>query len=140
MPSELALREQLAAADGAALRILLTDRAEHELAADVLARLPKRRLPRVEPWVALLQLFQAQSVDPRVARERWMADALLNAPGHPGPQPPASSTPRPRGARSSSSAWGCPTGGRTSRASWPGRRAPIGFASSSRSRRRCAGR
>lgn len=84
-PSELALREQLAAADGAALRILLTDRAEHELAADVLARLPKRRLPRVEPWVALLQLFQAQSVDPRVARERWMADALLNAPRAPRP-------------------------------------------------------
>ena len=76
-PSELAIREELAGADGDELRVLLTDRKENELAADVLARLPRGRLPRVEPWLALLQLFQAQSVDPRVAKQTWMADALL---------------------------------------------------------------
>jgi hypothetical protein len=79
-PSGLAVRERLARYEsrGQPL-VLLTDCSEDDLGVDVLARLVKRRLLHVESWQALMDLFQAHDVDPRLVRERWIAETLLDA-------------------------------------------------------------
>ena len=41
------------------------------------ARLAKRRLWRIDPWRMVLDLFRARELDPRVRRDRWLAEALL---------------------------------------------------------------
>lgn len=86
-PSSLALREHLGgrAPDAPGL-VVLTDRDENDLGADLVARLARRRLYRIEPWRAVLDLFRARELDPRLPRGRWLAEALLEgapADGYP---------------------------------------------------------
>lgn len=82
-PSGLAVREALAAheragaADPEARLVVLTGVGEDALGWDVLARLAKGRLVELAPWDVLLDLFRARDVDPRVAREAWLAEVLL---------------------------------------------------------------
>ena len=77
-PSVLAVRERLASRDPEGRRlVLVTDQTEAELGSDVLARLAKRRLLRIDPWRVVLDLFRARGLDPRVRRDRWLAEALL---------------------------------------------------------------
>lgn len=77
-PSPLALRERLAPHGPDERRlVLITDRTEAELGGDVVARLAKRRLWRIDPWRMVLHLFRARELDPRVRRDRWLAEALL---------------------------------------------------------------
>lgn len=79
-PSPLALRERLATREQNGRRlVLVTDRTEAELGGDVLARLAKRRLLRIEPWRMVMDLFHARELDPRLRRDRWLAEALLEA-------------------------------------------------------------
>ena len=84
--SVLELRERLAetapeadsghaAAD--TVRVFLADLAPNELGADVASRLAKGQLIELDRWLAARELFQARQLDPRVVREDWMADALL---------------------------------------------------------------
>jgi hypothetical protein len=86
-PSTLALRERLAsrAQDGPRL-VVVTDREEAELGGDVLARLARRRLYRIDCWRVVMDIFHARELDPRLRRERWLAEALLEeipADGYP---------------------------------------------------------
>ncbi len=76
-PSVLAMRETLAEAGDDEALLLLTDREEKDLGTDVLARLAKRKLQVVDPWLVLQDLFSAHSIDPRLTRLRWLAEALL---------------------------------------------------------------
>lgn len=79
--SVLEIREHLATlgpGPGSGL-ILLTGQSEHELGGDVLARLARGRLLTVDPWSIVAELFQARRIDPRLARQRWLAEALLEA-------------------------------------------------------------
>jgi hypothetical protein len=77
-PSVLAVRETLAGHSAGALTMaLLTDRTDAELGVDVLARLAKRRLFRIEPVRIAMDLFGARDVDPRLARETWIWEALV---------------------------------------------------------------
>ena len=46
-----------------------------------MARLAGRRLYRADAWEAAMARFGAHSVDPRIAREGWIADLLLELPG-----------------------------------------------------------
>lgn len=77
--SALALREVLAEAQEDERIVFLTDREERDLGSDVLVRLARRRLLTVDPWIVLGSLFGAASLEPRLARERWLAEALLAA-------------------------------------------------------------
>lgn len=86
-PSSLAVRERLVDRDpGTAPLIVLTDRTEAELGMEVLARFAKRRLFRVESWPVVMDLFAARKIDPRLTRESWIADLLIEqapADGYP---------------------------------------------------------
>ena len=77
-PSELAVREELAR-ERPAGRALVLLCASETLGDDVLARVAKRRLLRLHAWDAVLHLFDVRDVDPRLLRERWMADALVES-------------------------------------------------------------
>jgi hypothetical protein len=77
--SPLHVREELLElGDGAGL-VLLTPLSDHELGADVMARLAKRQVFDIDTWRIALDLFQARMVDPRVQRARWLADALVES-------------------------------------------------------------
>jgi len=76
--SALAMVERMAEApaDGPPV-VLITDRTDEDLGTDLLVRLAKRRLLVIDPWSVVLELFQARQLDPQVAQEPWMAEALL---------------------------------------------------------------
>ena len=57
--------------------ILLTPLHAKDFPADVLARLQGRDVHRLDAWQSVLGLFKAQVLDPRVPKERWIAELLL---------------------------------------------------------------
>jgi hypothetical protein len=77
--SALAMAERMAEApvNGPPI-VLITDRPDEDLGTDLLVRLAKRRLLSIEPWRVVLDLFQARQLDPHVAQEPWMAEALVD--------------------------------------------------------------
>ncbi|MBI5446425.1 MAG: BREX-2 system phosphatase PglZ [Deltaproteobacteria bacterium] len=76
--SVLEIREKLSArGDDAGPMVLITAVPEHELGADVLARVARGRLIQVEPWQIVRDLFRARYVDPRLKEDSWIAEALL---------------------------------------------------------------
>ncbi|AMV19859.1 BREX-2 system phosphatase PglZ [Planctomyces sp. SH-PL14] len=78
--SPLALRLALRTpADTNTITVLLTPLEDSELSDDIRVRLAKQRLVQIEAWQIVRTLFQAQAVDPRLARHRWMADLLLES-------------------------------------------------------------
>lgn len=76
-PSPLAVRAELAEVPAGGALILVTDRAQGELGADVLARLAQRRLHRIEPWAALRERLGVLSIDPRLRPFAWLPEVLL---------------------------------------------------------------
>lgn len=70
----LALRERT---DGVTTKVLVTGLEEKELSQDILIRLTKRRLFSIDSWEIVRSLFQARSIDPRLVRHPWLANALL---------------------------------------------------------------
>ncbi len=77
--SSLEARELLAEAGPEEKLVLLTERDEHDLGRDVVARLARRRVLPMDPWIVLLELFSARSIEKRLTRERWLTSALLDA-------------------------------------------------------------
>ena len=82
-PSVLAVRSALHE-QGDGLLVVLTDREDHELGLDVLARLSKRRLLGLEPWELLRARMGVTALDPTLAAQPWLADALLRHEPHGG--------------------------------------------------------
>ncbi len=76
-PSPLAVRAELAEIPNGGALILVTDRTDRELGADVIARLAQRRLHRIEPWAALRERLGVQSIDPRLRHFAWLPEVLL---------------------------------------------------------------
>jgi hypothetical protein len=80
--SRLAMREALcdldakAEADG---MLLITPLADHQLPADIAARLAKARVFQAKDWEILRPMFGATSVDARLSRYDWMAQSLIEA-------------------------------------------------------------
>ncbi|MFM7888146.1 MAG: BREX-2 system phosphatase PglZ, partial [Pseudanabaena sp.] len=52
---------------------------ESDLDDDILMRLAKRKLFSIDPWEVVKSLFQAKSIDPRLCKEQWIADYLIDA-------------------------------------------------------------
>src|SRR5579884_1304579 len=79
----LEVREALAARDGKTeTEVLVTPVPYEELGQDVLARLAGRKLFRADSWAAARSRFHAVSVDPRLVREGWIADLLIELSGN----------------------------------------------------------
>ena len=77
-PSELAVREELARSrpdGGTAVLLCPVD----VRGADVLARIAKRRVLRLHAWDAVPHLFGVRQIDPLLLKEKWMAEALVEA-------------------------------------------------------------
>jgi hypothetical protein len=86
----LEIRELLEKAGGDSnTLVVLTSLSESELGHDVMARLAGRRIYRADAWEAAMARFGAHSVDPRIAREGWIADLLLELPGEHFPTVPS---------------------------------------------------
>jgi hypothetical protein len=83
-PSPLAFRARLAEAESSPVPpVLLTDRDQDELGEDVLARLFKGRLFRLNPWEALYDRFGvrgSEGIDRRLLKHKWLPDHLLALP------------------------------------------------------------
>jgi hypothetical protein len=58
-------------------KVVITSLDEKELGDDILVRLAKRQLFPVDPWQIVKSLFQAHAIDPRLTRQRWIADSLI---------------------------------------------------------------
>jgi len=77
-PSELAVREALGGhQNGGGPLVLLT--AADQLGSDVLARLAKPRVHRLRTDEALIQLFDVRGIDPELALNGWLIDALVDS-------------------------------------------------------------
>jgi hypothetical protein len=76
--SPLALRIALREDHGpATTKVLITGLDEKQLSDDILVRLTKRRLFPIDPWQIVKSLFQAHAIDPRLTRQRWIAEELM---------------------------------------------------------------
>lgn len=77
-PSELAVREELTRPrpDGRTSVLLCPVELR---GADLLARIAKRRVLRLHAWEAVPHLFGVRRIDPTLLKEKWMAEALVEA-------------------------------------------------------------
>ena len=77
-PSELAVREELIRPrpEGRTAVLLCPVDVRGE---DVLARIAKRRVLRLHAWDAVPHLFGVRQIDPLLLKEKWMAEALVEA-------------------------------------------------------------
>ena len=71
----LALRDET---NGDATKILITGLDDTDLSDDIRIRLTRRKLFPIDSWQIIRSFFQAHAVDPRLTRQGWIADALLN--------------------------------------------------------------
>lgn len=63
---------------GATVTVLVTGLPDQELGDDVLVRLAKRQFHEINPWEIVKELFQAQTIDPRLRAHSWIADRLMD--------------------------------------------------------------
>lgn len=89
--SSLAVRVAIAEHDGDGPLVILTDLDDAELGAEVRAKLAKHRLVALNRWQAVLTLFRANRLDPRLAARHALAEGLveLAPPGGYAPAPAA---------------------------------------------------
>ncbi|MFE6923809.1 BREX-2 system phosphatase PglZ [Nocardia sp. NPDC057663] len=64
--------------------VLLTDIEEHDLDPAILARAHRGRVYAIDRWDIVRESFGAISIDPRLKRDGWACEALLDAAGAPG--------------------------------------------------------
>ena len=70
--------------------VILTDRDEHELGQEVMARVWRHRLVRPSAWEAVKGQFRVDRLDPALADARWLVDLLVDvAPPRGYPPPPS---------------------------------------------------
>ncbi|HJT78294.1 MAG TPA: BREX-2 system phosphatase PglZ [Gemmataceae bacterium] len=74
---------------GVTITVLVTGLSERDLGDDVLVRLAKGKLFAIDSWQMVKELFQAQTVDPRLRQHAWIADHLLGLAGEASPPPAA---------------------------------------------------
>jgi hypothetical protein len=76
--SALQVSEVLASyPEGGLPLVLITNIEGSQLSLDVIARLARRQLHRIDRWQMVQDIFRAHQIDPRLATHGWIADALL---------------------------------------------------------------
>jgi hypothetical protein len=74
---------------GVDVTVLVTGLSDQELGEDVLVRLAGRKLYTIDSWQMVKELFQAQTVDPRLRSHGWIAERLLELAAVQAPPPAA---------------------------------------------------
>ena len=75
--SPLAMRIALRQADETATTVLITDVDDNDISNDIFVRLKPRKLYPLNSWQIVKALFQAKSIDPRIASHSWIAETLM---------------------------------------------------------------
>jgi hypothetical protein len=75
--SPLAMRIALRNADESATTVLVTDIDDNDISNDIFVRLKPRKLYPLNSWQIVKALFQAKSIDPRIASHGWIAETLI---------------------------------------------------------------
>lgn len=79
--SPLALRLALKAppppGQKAAVKVVVTNLDDEAISPDIFARLHKQRLFAIDRWSLVQQQFAAESIDPRLVKHDWLADAVV---------------------------------------------------------------
>jgi hypothetical protein len=75
--STLEIHEALLSQDDGQFLIVLTDRPDSDLGLDVLGRCFNQTVVAVDLWSAVLELFSARSLDPRLRRMAWAQEPLV---------------------------------------------------------------
>jgi hypothetical protein len=70
----IALREEVSAQT---MKVLVTGLDDKELSEEILLRLAKRQLFPLDDWQVVKSLFQANAIDPRLTRHRFLAEYLM---------------------------------------------------------------
>ena len=73
----LALKAPPPAGQAGALKIVVTNLDDAAISPDIFARLHKQRLFTIDRWSLVQQQFAAESIDPRLVRHEWLADAVV---------------------------------------------------------------
>jgi hypothetical protein len=73
----LALRGQHAAGNGQVVNVVVTNLEDCAISPDIFARLHKQRLFSIDRWSLVQQQFAAESIDPRLVKHDWLADAVV---------------------------------------------------------------
>lgn len=76
-PTVLAVRAAIAEHRSDDLLVVLTDRTEQELGLDVLARVSRQHVRRLDPWELVRAELGVNALDPQLAVDRWILDALV---------------------------------------------------------------
>lgn len=79
--------------------VLITPLSDQQVDDDILLRVARRRLIPLDSWQIVKSLFDARSVDPRIACQRWIAEQLLAS------IPPEGYSPAAGGFLSAESVW-----------------------------------
>lgn len=75
--SPLAMRLALREGGEDVTTVLITDLDDREIGDDILVRLKPRKLLPLDSWQIVKALFQARTIDPRITRHAWIAEALM---------------------------------------------------------------
>ena len=76
-PTVLAVRAAIAEHRSDDLLVVLTDRTEQELGLDVLARVSRQHVRRLDPWELVRAELGVSALDPHLAVDRCVLDALV---------------------------------------------------------------
>jgi len=60
-----------------AVRVCITNLDDAAISPDIFARLHKQRLFAIDRWSLVQQQFAAESIDPRLVKHDWLADAVV---------------------------------------------------------------
>lgn len=73
----LALKSRPPSATGTLVKVVITNLDDAAISADIFARLHKQRLFAIDRWSLVQQQFAAESIDPRLVKHDWLADAVV---------------------------------------------------------------
>jgi hypothetical protein len=73
----LALRGSAPAGDAPTVQVVVTNLDDSVISPDIFARLHKQRFVTIDRWSLVQQLFAAESIDPRLVKHDWLAEAVV---------------------------------------------------------------
>lgn len=73
-----ALREEKPSGCRRVLQVIVTALPDDDISGDIFARFHRQRLFSIDRWSLVQQMFSAESIDPQLAQQDWLADAAID--------------------------------------------------------------